>query len=465
MIDDGLPTPKRYLAILAISFGTVLVVIDGAIATVALPTIARDLKVDGSAAVLVVTIYQLVLVMTLLPFSALGDRVGLRRMYHYGQIVFVIATVLCFFARSLLFLLIVRAIQALGAAATLSVSSALLRSVYPARHLGRGLGINSVVVSTSVALAPTLGGLVLSVGPWPWVFASAVPFAIISLLLGRSLPPSVPRLGPYDILGAVLCAASFGLIIAGLETLVHGDSPVVASAIIAAGIGTAIVFVRHEIAEERPILPVDLLARPVLALSTVGALTAFMASMTLLIAMPFRLERAFGFSPGEVGIVLAPWPLTTMIVAPLAGALSDRYPAGALGGIGMVIATVALALLACLQPGAGSLDVGWRMALCGAGFGLFLSPNARLIVGSAPLERAASAGGLISTTRMTGQTIGATLAAALLAFGLGSGPVPPLIAAGLAVIAGLCSLARLNPGLRNPAQTEVDALQPASPTK
>lgn len=101
MIDDGLPTPKRYLAILAISFDTALVVIDGAIATVALPTIARDLKVDGSAAVLVVTIYQLVLVMTLLPFSALGDRVGLRRMYHYGQIVFVIATVLCFFARSL----------------------------------------------------------------------------------------------------------------------------------------------------------------------------------------------------------------------------------------------------------------------------------------------------------------------------------------------------------------------------
>ncbi len=465
MIDDGLPMPRRYLAILAISFGTALVVIDGAIATVALPTIARDLKVDGSAAVLVVTIYQLVLVMTLLPFSALGDRIGLRRMYQYGQIVFVIATVLCFFARSLPFLLVVRAVQALGAAAALSVSSALLRSVYPSRYLGRGLGINSVVVSTSVALAPTLGGLVLSVGPWPYVFASAVPFAIISLLLGRSLPPSLPRAESYDIVGAVLCAASFGLIISGLEALVHGDSPVVASAIVAAGIGTAIVFVRHELAEKRPILPVDLLARPVLALSTVGALTAFIASMTLLIAMPFRLERAFGFSPGEVGIVLAPWPLTTMIVAPLAGALSDRYPAGALGGIGMAIATVALALLAYLHPGASYWDVGWRMALCGAGFGMFLSPNARLIVGSAPLERAASAGGLISTTRMIGQTLGATLAAALLALGLGSGSVPPLIAAGLAVVAGLCSLARLNPGLRNPAQTEVDALQPASQTK
>lgn len=464
-MTDGLPTPQRYLAILAISFGTALVVIDGAIATVALPTIARDLKVDGSAAVLIVTIYQLVLVMTLLPLSALGDRVGLRRMYQYGQIVFVIATILCFFARSLPFLLIVRAVQALGAAAALSVSSALLRSAYPAKQLGRGMGVNSVVTSTSVALAPTLGGFVLSFGPWPWVFASAVPFAIVSLLLGRSLPTSEPRKEPYDILGAVLCAATFGLTISGLEALVHGDSPVVAAAIVAAGIVVAIVFVRHELHEERPILPVDLLARPVLALSTLGALTAFLASMTMLIAMPFRLERSFGFSPGEVGIVLAPWPLTTMIVAPLAGALSDRYPAGALGGIGMAIATTALVLLAYLEPGATYWDVGWRMALCGAGFGLFLSPNARLIVGSAPIERAASAGGLISTTRMTGQTLGATLAAALLALGLGSGSIPPLIAAGLAVIAGLCSLARLNPALRNPAQTEIHAVQPASQTK
>lgn len=464
-IGDGLPTPRRYLAILGISFGTALVSIDGAIATVALPTIARDLKVESSAAVLVVTVYQLILVMTLLPFSALGDRIGHRRLYQYGQLIFVIATILCFFARSLPFLLIVRAVQSLGAAATLSMSSALVRSIYPAKHLGRGMGVNSVVVSSALAFAPTLGGLVLSIGPWPWVFASAVPFAIISLFLGRALPDPAPRAEPYDVLGAVLCAGTFGLIIFGLESLVHGDSPVVASAIVVTGIIVAIVFVRHEVVEPRPILPVDLLARPVFALSTVGALMAFMASMTMLIALPFRLERTFGFSPGEVGIVLAPWPLTTMIVAPLAGALSDRYPAGALGGIGMAIATTALLLLAELQPGATSIDIGWRMALCGMGFGLFLSPNARLIVGSAPRERAASAGGLISTTRMTGQTLGATLAAALLALGLGSDAVPPYIAAGFAIIAGLCSLARLNPAIRNPPQEEIDTIQPASQTK
>jgi DHA2 family multidrug resistance protein-like MFS transporter len=464
-MHEGLPLPRRYWAILAISFGTALVVIDGAIPSVALPTIARDLHVDSSAAVLVVTVYQLVLVMTLLPFSALGDRIGHRRLYQWGQIVFTVATLLCFFARSLPFLLVVRAAQALGAAAALSVSSVLVRSIYPARQLGRGLGINSVVVSSAAALAPTLGGIVLAFGRWPWVFAAAAPFALLSLLLGRNLPEPEPRDEPFDLLGAVLCAATFGLIISGLESPVHGDSPIVSAAIVAAGILIAFFFVRRELDEARPIMPVDLLASPVFALSTVGAFTAFTASMTLILSLPFRLEHGFGFPPSAVGAMIAPWPLTTMFVAPAAGTLSDRVPAGLLGGFGMAIATAALVLMARLPAHPHYADIAWRMALCGSGFGLFLSPNARVIIGSAPAARAASAGGLLATTRLTGQTMGATLVAALLAFGLGGGGAPPLVAAGLALVAGLCSLARLNPALRRPAEDEADGLELAPQLK
>jgi len=461
-MSEGLPLPRRYYAILAISFGTALVVIDGAIPTVALPTIARDLGVDNSAAVLVVTVYQLVLVMTLLPFSALGDRLGHRRLYQMGQLVFTIATLLCFFAKSLPFLLVVRAAQSLGAAAALSVSSAIVRAIYPARQLGRGLGINSIVVSSAAALAPTLGGFVLSVGRWPWVFAAAVPFAILSLLLGRHLPEPEQHSEEFDLLGAALCAATFGLIISGLESAVHGDSPVVSAAIVATGILVAFIFVRRELGEARPIMPVDLLGMPVFALSTLGALTAFVASMAVILSLPFRLEHGFGFAPSEVGAMIAPWPLTTLFVAPTAGALSDRVPAGLLGGIGMAISCVALLALAWLPAHPHYLDLAWRMSLCGAGFGLFLSPNARLIIGSAPRERAASAGGLISTTRMTGQTLGATLVAALLALGLGGGPAPALVAAALAVVAGLCSVARLNPALRRTEVGEVRGNQPAA---
>jgi DHA2 family multidrug resistance protein-like MFS transporter len=464
-MSDGLPTPRRYLAIAAISFGTALVVIDGAIATVALPTLARDLGVPNSAAVLVVTVYQLALVMTLLPFATLGDRLGHRRQYQIGQLVFTAATILCFFARSLPFLLVVRAVQALGASATLSVSTAMIRSVYPSRQLGRGLGLNSVVVSSAAALAPTAGGLILGFAPWPWVFASAVPFGILSLLLGRALPDPQPRTEPFDTLGAVQCAAMFGLIISGLEAAVHGDSPVVSAAIVAVGVVIGIFFVRRERAEARPIMPIDLFASPVMVLSVAGAFAAFVATMSLLLSLPFRLQHEFGFTPLETGAIIAPWPLTTMFVAPVAGILSDKYPAGLLGGIGMTIATAGLISFSMLPTDPHYLDLAWRMMLTGAGFGLFLSPNARLIIGSAPLSRAAAAGGLVSTTRLVGQTIGATLVAALLALNLGGGGVPALVAAALALVAGLCSVARLRPSLRNPPRDEVADVQPASQLK
>jgi DHA2 family multidrug resistance protein-like MFS transporter len=460
-MTDGLPLPRRLLAIGAISCGSALVIIDGAVATVALPTIARDLKVDSSAIVAVVTVYQLTLVMLLLPFAGLGDRIGLKRLYQYGQLLFTAATILCFFAKSLPFLLIVRVAQAIGAAAALSVSSALIRQIYPAKQLGRGLGINSVVVSSSAAAAPTIGGLVLAIAPWPWVFASAVPFACLSLAFGRALPDPKPRDTPFDVLGAVMCAAMFGLVIGGLESAVHGDSPIVSAAIVLVGALVGVTFVRRQKGESDPILPIDLLARPVLALSVIGAYTAFIASMTLLLSTPFRLAQ-LDFTPAMIGAAIAPWPLTNMIVAPLSGWLSDRVPAGILGGIGMVISICALLLIAFMPADPSLFDVAWRMALCGSGFGTFLPPNARLIIGSAPRERAAAAGGLVSTVRLVGQTTGATLVAALLALHIGSGIVPPLIAAGLAFVAGLCSLARLRPSIRNPRGEEAEDVQPAS---
>ena len=463
-MNDGLPLPRRYAAIGALCCGTALIIIDGGIANVALPTIARDLRTDQSSVVAIVTVYQLMLVMLLLPFAGLGERIGIKRTYQLGQTIFTIATLLCFFARSLPFLLIVRAAQAIGAAGALSVSSALIRQTYPAKQLGRGLGINSVIVSSSAAAAPTIGGLVLSVAPWPWVFACAIPFALLSLALGYALPDPRPRHAHFDVLGAVMCAAMFGLIIGGAESAVHGNSPVVSGAIVLTGGLIGYYFVQREKDDANPILPLDLLARPVIALSVVGAYTAFIASMTLLLSTPFRLTHEFGFTAVALGAAIAPWPLTNMIVAPLAGWLSDRIPAGLLGGIGMCVSITALLLLAFLPAHPSYFDIAWRMAVCGSGFGTFMPPNARLVIGSAPRERATAAGGLISTVRLCGQTTGATLVALLLALGIGSGNVPAFVAAGLALIAGLCSVARLRPSIRNPPREEVQEEVPTLKT-
>jgi MFS transporter, DHA2 family, multidrug resistance protein len=447
----GLPRPRRYVAVIAVSLGTVLTTVDGSIVNVALPTLARDLHVQPSEAVLVVTIYQLVLMMTLLPLSALGDRFGHRTTYQYGQMIFVVATIFCFFSRSLPFLVLVRGFQALGAAMALSVSSALIRSIYPHSQLGRGLSFNTVVATAAASLAPTVGGAVLAVASWPWLFAIVVPFGLFSILIGRkSLPEGNPHDDPYDVLGAVMCAATFGLSISGLESAVHGDSPVVSAALVVLGVALGIFFVRRELRQSRPVLPVDLLRRKTIALPSLGSLSAYLGWMIVTVTLPFRLQQQFHFTPAEAGAVLAPLPLMSMIVAPTSGLLSDRIPAGVLGAIGMVIGIAGMICLAFLPASPNHFDIVWRVAVCGIGSGMFFSPNARQIVGSAPVERSAAAGALASTVRGAGQTLGATTVAALLAAGLGIGATPPLIAAALALIAGFCSLAVLRPAKPDP---------------
>jgi DHA2 family multidrug resistance protein-like MFS transporter len=334
----------------------------------------------------------------------------------------------------------------------------MIRMTYPARHLGSGISVNAVIVASAGAMAPTLGGYILAVAPWPYVFASAAPFAVVSLLLGRALPDPERRDVPYDVLGALLCALTFGLTIGGFEGVVHGDSPMVALGVAAAGLSIGTIFIRRELKELQPILPVDLLMRPVIALSAAGSFCAFVGSMTCLLSLPFRLQHDYGLPPAEIGTMIGCWPLMMLVCSPLAGVLSDRVPAGVLGGIGMIIATAGLFLVAFLPQHPGFIDVAWRMMMCGIGFGLYTSPNARLILGSAPRERAAVAGGLVATTRLTGQTVGATVLALLLALGVGTGSTPQFVAAGLTVVAFLCSVARLRPAVHNPKRRDVPDL-------
>ncbi|MFT3966643.1 MAG: MFS transporter [Sphingobium sp.] len=438
---DGLPLPRRYRAIAALSMGTIVTTVDGSIVNVALPTLARDLHVEPSAAVLMVTVYQLVMMMALLPFAALGERIGLRRLYQYGLIVFLAATILCFFARSLPFLILVRAFQSMGAAAVLSVASALIRIVYPSAQLGRGLSLNTVIAATAASFAPSIGGIILGIAPWNWLFAMLAPFALLSIFLGRSsLPEPMARAEPYDVLGAVMCAATFGFTVFGLESGLHGDSPVISAAMGALGIGLGFVFVRRELGQARPTLPVDLLRNRTIALSTLSLLAVYMASMVAMLILPFRLQQEYHFSPVEAGAVIAPWPLISMVVAPTSGLLSDRLPAGLLGVIGMAVGTVALVALAFIPPEPDYFDLLWRVSLCGIGFGMFYSPTTRQLVGAAPVDRTAAAGGLTSTTRGAGQTFGSTGVAALIASGHGTGPAAFLIGSALALTGALCSL-------------------------
>ena len=439
--DEGLPTPRRYWSIAAISFGTALLVVDGAIANVALPTIARDLGVTNGAVTNVVTVYQTVMVMVLLPFSSLGDRIGHRRLYQYGQIVFMVASALCLLANNFFVLLGLRALQAIGAGMGLSVSAAMVRAIYPARKLGTGMGINSVIVASSSAIAPTLGGYIAGHLAWQWVFVAAAPLAIVSLLLGRALPDPEPRDQPVQWISGVWSAVTMLLLIGGIQIGTHEDLTF-GLALGAAGVVSMLLLVRRERARKAPVVPVDLLARPVLGLSALAAITCFIAAGSLMLSLPFRLEEVFGFGPQKVGLLLLPFPLTMLFVAPAAGWLSDRIAPTKLGVTGMAIAVVGLLLLAFMPVSAGAYGIAWRLSLTALGFGLFFAPNSRLIIGQAPRERAAAAGGLLSTSRLLGQALAAVVVGMLLAGGMGIGPTPLFVACVLAVVSAACTLVR-----------------------
>lgn len=414
-VTDGLPTPRRYWAIVSIGLGITLAVLDGAIANVALPSIAQDLQASSAASIWIVNAYQIAIVVALLPLASLGEIVGYRRVSQAGLAVFTLASIACVFANSIETLSLARVVQGFGAAGIMSVNGALVRYTYPQRLLGRAVGINAVIVSLAAAAGPTIASAILAVGHWRWLFALNVPIGLLAVsLAGFTLPHN--RLQPRKLnwVGAALNAAAFGLLITGLQSLAHGEAAVLGFGLTGAGLAAGILLIRHERSRTSPLIPLDLLARPMFSLSVATSVISFTAQMMAFVALPFFLQGALGFTAVQTGLLMTPWPLATMVAAPLAGHLSDRYSAGVLGAIGLSLFSCGLMALSFLNADSSRFDIIWRMALCGAGFGFFQSPNNRAMLSEAPKDRAGAAGGTLGMARVVGQSLGAVVVAFLL---------------------------------------------------
>jgi DHA2 family multidrug resistance protein-like MFS transporter len=327
----------------------------------------------------------------------------------------------------------------------MSVNTALIRFIYPQRMLGRGIGINAVVVAISSAAGPTIASGILSMAHWPWLFAVNVPLGILAVTIGwRALPKTPRATHGFDLAGAALSALAFGFLIGAIDAGGHGNHGVLIATELAIALGCGFLLVRRERGRPAPLFPVDLLRNPVFALSVATSICSFVAQMLALVALPFHLQQQFGFTAVQIGLLITPWPLAIAVAALIAGHLADRYPAGLLGGLGLLAFTAGLLALAFLprQPEYG--DIAWRMVLCGLGFGFFQSPNNRALLSSAPRHRSGGASGMLGTARLLGQTIGAALVALLF------GQIPAqatlcalYIAAGFAFVAACVSSLRL----------------------
>ncbi|GJD33384.1 MFS transporter [Methylobacterium aerolatum] len=421
--QDGLPPRERMLAMAAIALAMTMAVLDGAIVNVALPILAKDLAVKPADAIFVVNAYQIAVTASLLPFASLGDIFGFRRVYLPGLAVFVAASLACALAPTLPVLIGARIVQGFGAAAVMSVNIGFVRFIYPHRIIGQGVANVALVVAVASAAGPTVAAAILSVADWPWLFLVNLPVGLLALAVASKTLPATPESRRrFDGPSAVLNALTFGLLIIGIDRLGDADGKAVGAAEIVAALVVGVVFVRRQIRLPAPLLPVDLLRIPAFALSMATSICSFAAQMACYVALPFYFQDVLHLSSTQTGFLLTPWPIAIALMAPISGRLADRYTPGLLSGAGLAVMAVGITLVALLPANPTVADVVWRLTLCGLGFGLFQSPNNRVIVTSAPRERSGGASGMQSTARLTGQSLGAALVAVLFGLTHGFGP-------------------------------------------
>jgi DHA2 family multidrug resistance protein-like MFS transporter len=310
--------------------------------------------------------------------------------------------------------------------------------------LGRGIGYNALVLSFSAAAGPTLAAIILSVGSWPWLFMINLPIGIAAVVVGwKSLPYAGGHGHPFDGVSAILGALMMGCTVFGAETFAR-ESAGLGVLLITVGITSGALLVWREWGDPAPLFPVDLLKIRIFSMSIGTSTVSFAAQMLAYVTLPFLFQSVLGHSAFQTGLLMTPWPLALGVVAPIAGRLADKVRAGLIGAIGLAIFAVGLFMLSRLGTSPGTFDIAWRMAVCGAGFGLFQSPNNRTIVSSAPRNRSGAAGGMLATARLLGQTTGAV--AVGVAFHLAGVKVGPQLLAASAIaalIAAGLSLLRL----------------------
>lgn len=444
---DGLPMPQRGWALVAIIFGVGLSVLDATIINVALPTMAHDLRITEAESIWIVNGYQLATVTTMLIFSAIANRVGYKRIYAFGLLLFTLSSLGCALSTSFQMLILSRVVQGLGAAAMTSINTTLVRLIFPRRELGRGMGLNATIVAIASVAGPTIASSVMSFSTWHWLFAINIPLGLAAIYMSlRFLPPNPEgkrrRINSVDCVMNIL---AFGLLFTIIGGFAQGLSSHILLPAAIACVTVWVVYIRRQAGSKDPLLPFDLMRIPIFSFSVATSICSYIAQMASLVALPFMLQYGLGFSDVESGFLLTAQPFVIMFAAPIAGRLIERLHAGLLGGVGLVLMGAGAALLAGLESGSTTIDIVGRLMICGVGFALFQSPNNSILVASAPPERSGSASGVQGTARLVGQTTGAALVALVFNLvGVEQGAFAALwISSALSIAGAIFSFARL----------------------
>lgn len=401
-----------------IALGVVMATLDAMVVNIALPTLQRRFAVPFTTVEWVVLAYTVTITGLMLTAGRLADRRGRRAVYGAGLVVFTLGSLLCGLAPTAHALIAARVLQGVGAALVSANGAALLVSSFPLAERGKVLGAFGAMVGIGLALGAPLGGVIIAHWSWRWVFLVNLPIGAVALALLRARVPADP---PGEPAGAPLALGAAALWSGGLVALMlalsrgpeSGWSSPGVLALYGAAAALLAAFAVTEARSPHPMLPLGILLGP---LGAAVSLTLLGQAITVGVGLqvPLYLEDVLGLDAQHAGMWVAILPLTALLLAPVAGRLSDRTGARALTTLGMALTAAGLAVLAGLRPTmTWSLPVG--LSLVGAGQGLFSVPNASALLSLVPQAQLGIASGLQGTTRNLGLASGAALASALLA--------------------------------------------------
>jgi len=441
---------RKILAISTLIIGSALATLDISAVNIALPTISQHLNITAEQSIWITSSYQLAMVAMLLPLSALGDRIGHKNIYLIGLLLFVFASLLSGLSNSILTLALARFVQGVGAAGILSVSTALFRMIFSAEQMGRAQGLNAFTVAVFFSIGPVLTSLILLIADWHWLFLINIPFGMLAASMAYFCLPynDAMTINSFNYTNALLLIIMLMSGVYGITEFSHATSGLKFLNYIVISLLCLVILIWRERLDLNPLFPVDLLRIPYFCISVITSIFSYIAQGIAFIAIPFLLHEYLGRTVIEIGLLFTPWPVMNAMIAPLAGYFADKVSVSLLCCVGLIILALGLGEIAQLESDATNWNVGWKLAICGFGFGLFQSPNLKALSLSAPLSRMGSASGMIPTARLLGLALGSALIATCLGFDPRHGVTIGLwFGVVFAVLGAVMSALRL--GLRN----------------
>src|SRR4051794_3249394 len=394
-----------------------MVTLDNLVVTTAIPVIRRDLHAGISGLEWTVNAYTLVFAVLLLTGAALGDRFGRRRLFAIGLTIFTAASAAAALAPSIGALDAARAVQGLGAAIVMPLTLTILSAAVPEERRGVFLGAWGGISGLAVAFGPLVGGAVVDGISWHWVFWLNVPVGIALLALVPRLAETKGPFGRVDLPGPVLASGGLFGIVWGLVrgNSVGWGSAEIVGALVAGAVVTEL-FVAWELRTEHPMLPMRFFRNRTFSLANVASLLMSFGMFGSIFLLAQFFQTVQGYSPLGSGLRILPWTAMPMVVAPIAGALSDRIPAHRIIGTGLALQAIGLGWIAAVStPTTPYADLILPFAISGIGMGMFFAPIANVVLGSVGKVEEGQASGANNAIRELGGVFGVAVLASVFA--------------------------------------------------